>query len=87
MGVSRRKYGASFKARVALEAIREKKTIHSLANPFEIYPAFVTRWRKEMLAGAQQVFWPGDGGQSKGRNRKKWNSINPKWHEGRILMN
>jgi len=37
MGVSKRKYGVSFKARVALEAIREKKTIHSFASSFEIY--------------------------------------------------
>jgi transposase-like protein len=62
MGRSRRQYGASFKARVALEAIREKKTINQLASQFGIHPALVTRWRKEMLAGAERVFSPGDGG-------------------------
>ncbi len=68
MGVSRRKYGASFKARVALEAIREKKTINQLASQFGIHPALVTRWRKEMLAGAERVFSLGDGGPA---TRKK----------------
>ena len=50
MGGSRRQYGASFQARVALEAIPEKKTINQIASPFGIYLALVTRWRKEMLA-------------------------------------
>ena len=49
---SRRLYGGSFKAKVALEAIREKKTIIQLASPFGIPPDLVIRWRKEMLAGA-----------------------------------
>ena len=68
MGRSRRQYGASFKARVALEAIREKKTINQIASQFGIHPALVTRWRKEMLAGAERVFSPVDGGPT---TRKK----------------
>ena len=61
MGKGRRQYNALFKARVALKAIREKKTINQLASQFGIHPALVTRWRKEMLSGAERVFSPGDG--------------------------
>ncbi len=65
---SRRQYNPLFKARVVLEAIREKKTINRLAGQFGIHPALVASLRKEMLAGAERVFSPGDGGPT---TRKK----------------
>ncbi len=68
MVIRKRQYDASFKARVALEVIREKKTVNQLASQFGIHPTLLTRWRKEMLAGAEQVFSGGGGGP---KTRKK----------------
>lgn len=33
---SRRKFSASFKAKVAIEAIKERETIHELASKYEV---------------------------------------------------
>jgi len=43
-------------------------SINQLASQFGIHPALVTRWRKEMLAGAERVFSLGDSGPA---TRKK----------------
>ena len=38
MKKSRRKFSAKFKATVAIEALKEQKTLTELANQFEIHP-------------------------------------------------
>lgn len=35
---SRRKFSADFKAKVALESIRERHTVEELARPYELSP-------------------------------------------------
>ena len=56
MKKERRKFSASFKAKVALEAIKEKETLQQLASKFEVHPNQITLWKKEFLEGAEQIF-------------------------------
>lgn len=47
---------AAFKRKVALEAIREKKTLNEIASAFEVHPVQVGRWRKQLLEGIDNIF-------------------------------
>ena len=53
---SRRKFSAEFKAKVAIEAIKERSTIEQLAKKYELHPNQISAWKKEFLANAATVF-------------------------------
>lgn len=52
----RRNHGSAFKAKVALEAIKEEQTLVQLAERFDVHPNQITKWKKQMLDRAQEVF-------------------------------
>lgn len=45
-----------FKAKVAIEAIKEIKTIYELAQLYQVHPNLIGHWKKEFLANAGKVF-------------------------------
>lgn len=53
---SRRKFSAEFKARVALEAIKEQKTISELSHQFEVHPVTISKWKAEFLQNMSATF-------------------------------
>lgn len=55
----RRKFTATFKAEVVLEALKERRTISELAQQFALHPNQITTWKKEFLDGASRVFETG----------------------------
>ncbi len=56
MTQNRRKHSPSFKARVALEALKGEETIAELANRFEVHPGQVRKWKRDLAEGAVGIF-------------------------------
>jgi transposase len=52
----RRNHTASFKAKVALAAIRGEKTLSELAEQFDVHANQITQWKSQLLEGAAGVF-------------------------------
>lgn len=52
----RKTYNASFKARVALEALKGDQTIAELAAKYQVHPAMATKWKKQATDGLVDVF-------------------------------
>ena len=53
---TRRVFTPEFKAKVALEAIKEQQTIGELAQRFTIAPTQIAIWKKEFLSNASAAF-------------------------------
>jgi transposase len=56
MKKNRRKHSPSFKARVALEALKGEETIAELANRFEVHPSQIRKWKNSLAEGAAGIF-------------------------------
>ena len=56
MKKSRRKFTATFKTKVVLEALKERMTLQELASKFELQPTQITLWKKEFLNNATAAF-------------------------------
>jgi transposase len=54
---------AEFKAKVALAAVQEEKTVQQIAGLFAVHPTQVQAWKKQLLLGAASVFQTGGGSQ------------------------
>ncbi|MGY6246835.1 IS3 family transposase [Bosea thiooxidans] len=52
----RRNHTPTFKAKVALAAVRGEKTIVELAQEFDVHTNQITQWRNQLLDGAAGVF-------------------------------
>ena len=55
----RRVFGAAFKAKVALAAVRGDKTTAQLASEFSVHTSQVTAWKKQLLEQAAGLFEDG----------------------------
>lgn len=53
---TRRKFTAEFKARVALEAIKNHKTLAELSQHFEINSVMISKWKSDFLSNMAMVF-------------------------------
>ena len=55
----RKSHSASFKAQVALAAVKGDRTINELASHYGVHPTLIHAWKKQLLAGAEAVFAAG----------------------------
>jgi transposase len=56
MATQRKQYSAEFKAKVALEALKEQETLAELGSRFAVHPVMVSQWKKQLREGGPQVF-------------------------------
>lgn len=52
----KRSFSAEFKAKVALEALKEHKTVSELAQQYELHPSQIGQWKQQFLANAASTF-------------------------------
>ena len=64
MSKERRKHSPSFKAKVALEAVKGELTVAQLAARYEVHPSQIQAWKKALVGGAANVL---GGNQDQGR--------------------
>lgn len=62
----RKKHTAEFKAKVAIEAIRERKTSTQIASQFEVHAAQVSQWKKQGLEMLVEGFKTSSGKKQEG---------------------
>jgi transposase len=53
---SRRKFSADFKAKVALEAVRNQQTLAELAVKYDVNPVMISKWKSELLENVAAAF-------------------------------
>jgi transposase-like protein len=56
MAKRRKQHDPAFKARVALEAIRERETVGQLARRHSVHPTQIHQWKRKLLDEASGVF-------------------------------
>jgi putative transposase len=59
MAGKRKQDSAAFKAQVSLAAVKGDKTVNELASQYGVHPTLIHGWKKQLLAGADQVFGNG----------------------------
>jgi len=59
MARQRKTYSASFKAQVALAALKGDRTANELAARHQVHPTLVCNWKQALLQGAAALFAEG----------------------------
>ena len=52
----RTRHSADFKAKVALAALSESKTLAEIASEFGVHPTQITRWKQDLAENASDLF-------------------------------
>ena len=66
MARSRKVHTAGFKAKVAMAALKELKTVSQLASEYGVHPTQIHQWKRQLLEGAEGAF-----GNGAGANRRR----------------
>jgi len=56
MKKTRRKFGAEFKSKVAIEALKERLTLSELAKKYELHPNQISLWKQEFIDKSAMIF-------------------------------
>jgi transposase len=47
---------AEQKSKIAIEAVKDQKTINEIAKEYEVHPVQVSKWKKELTEQAKEIF-------------------------------
>lgn len=53
---SRRKFTSAFKAKVAIEALKERESLAEISKRYDVHPNVISKWKKEFLEKSATVF-------------------------------
>ena len=56
MSTTRRKFSKEFKAKVVLEALKERETLESLAKKYELQPTQISLWKTQAKSNFPALF-------------------------------
>jgi transposase-like protein len=76
MSKERKRFKADFKAKVALEALKEIKTVNQLAQDYGLHPNQISLWKKELTTRAEEIF-----GTVKDKEKIKTDELVPKLYQ------
>ncbi len=70
MARKRNRPGPSFKAKVALSAVKEIKTVSELSSQFKVHSTQIHQWKRQLLERAQEVFENGRSGTGRAQEQE-----------------
>lgn len=68
---TRRKFKSAFKAKVAIECLRERESITELSKKYDLHPNQINKWKQEFLSNASSLFESGSNKKSKSDDTEK----------------
>jgi transposase len=71
MTKSRKKFDAAFKAKIALEALREDATVPELAKRHGVHPNQIYTWKKQVLDNVASLFARGASASGDGEEERE----------------
>ncbi len=61
----RKSYSKEFKAKVALEALREERTIAELSKLYDVHPTVIRKWKEQAIEALPEAFARGKSPEQK----------------------
>jgi transposase-like protein len=71
----RKQHSAAFKAQVALAAVKSDRTLNELASHYGVHPTLIHTWKKQLLAGADQIFTNGSTAAAADSEAQHWQEV------------
>lgn len=56
MRKNRRKFSGAFKAKVTIEALKERESMAELSKRFEVHPNIISKWKQEFVKRSSELF-------------------------------
>jgi len=70
-----KRYPAPFKAKVALEAAKQNRTLAELARTYQVHTVQISQWKQRLLDGIESLFQDGR------RHQDDHLALNQAWFE------
>lgn len=70
MARKRKRPSPSFKAKVALSAVKEIKTVSELSTQFKVHSTQIYQWKRQLLERAEEVFENGRSGTGRAQEQE-----------------